>query len=148
VKQIQKSLSTASELSSKEKKKLQKQLHEAEVDLNYTIYAPKDEPYVSIYAGKNKDAEAETSSAPVEKPEVWKEIEAKMNAGTLKVGKAFGPGKAEPEFEPSVRQKGVQRTTESKGTKESQKKTDKDKKGHKKSELADDDGSDGGFFDE
>ena len=63
-------------------KDLRKQIHVAEVDLNYTQYCPLCDPYIGIL-GKQDDAESPTSSAKKPKPPTWYVVEASMEQGTL-----------------------------------------------------------------
>lgn len=100
-------------LSNKERLALQEQnyklrLHEARVDLNYTLYAPLDQKYISLYPDKGKKRTAQDDSdgaiashdqhAPInreeigilsnesgQKPPLWYEVEKAMKNGTLEL---------------------------------------------------------------
>lgn len=70
--------------STDEVEDLKKQMHVAEVDLNYTQYCPLIEPYVSLYPQKSSKADGEDESgAPAPKPPMWAEVEKCMEEGTL-----------------------------------------------------------------
>lgn len=63
---------------------LNKQLHEAEVDLSYTLYHPLGEVYISLYPKKiSSEKEDDDQNAARKKPTVWYEIEEAMVNGTL-----------------------------------------------------------------
>ncbi|RKF74093.1 rRNA-processing protein efg1 [Golovinomyces cichoracearum] len=60
------------------------QLHEAEVDLNYTLYHPLGEVYISLYPKKTtSEKEDHDQNAARKKPTIWYEIEEAMVNGTL-----------------------------------------------------------------
>lgn len=73
--------------SPEETEALKKQVHVAEVDLNYTQYCPLSEVYVSLYPQKKSSTEEDdggsngTSERP--KPPMWAEVEKCMEEGTL-----------------------------------------------------------------
>jgi hypothetical protein len=73
--------------STEEVELLKAQMHEAEVDLNYTQYSPLSEPYISLYPqGKPSPADDPDSSketGPKPKPPMWSEVEKSMEEGTL-----------------------------------------------------------------
>lgn len=62
--------------STDEVETLKKQIHIAEVDLNYAQYCPLSEVYVSLYPNKTPPAEGP-------KPPMWAEVEKCMEDGTL-----------------------------------------------------------------
>ncbi|RKF55489.1 rRNA-processing protein efg1 [Erysiphe neolycopersici] len=73
------------ENSTDEEHSLEAKLHEAEVDLNYTLYHPLSETYISLYP-RNKPSEEESKSnldTTKKKPPVWYEIEKAMINGSL-----------------------------------------------------------------
>lgn len=55
---------------------LKKQIHSGEVDLNYALYYPLGEVYVSLYPNK-------TAPSEDPKPPMWVEVEKCMEDGTL-----------------------------------------------------------------
>lgn len=59
---------------------LTKDLHIADVDLHYTQYSPLNEVYVGIY---HKDASAEEHNDASKRPEMWYEVEKRMEQGGL-----------------------------------------------------------------
>lgn len=61
-------------------------MHEAEVDLNYTMYHPLSEVYVSLYPNTPslKSDLGDTRSVK-QKPPIWTEIELAMETGTLDI---------------------------------------------------------------
>lgn len=66
-------------------------IHNAEVDLNYTMYHPLDEKYHSLYPPKAEDAAQDDGMITTERikrgkafrPPVWAVVEQCMRAGTL-----------------------------------------------------------------
>jgi hypothetical protein len=96
LKRLKKELTTLEDDS--QKTKLQQQIHNAEVDVNYAIYYPLMKPYSSLYPkSKNKKTsgseEAEDTgedsknNAEVDGPkgdvQMWKAVEQAMEDGTL-----------------------------------------------------------------
>lgn len=92
IKRIQKQHAALEDTS--DRAELRQTLHNAEVDLNYTIYYPLLKPYVSIFpnAKKNKNASTEEDAASVENGsgsgprgnvEMWKAVEKAMEDRTL-----------------------------------------------------------------
>lgn len=78
-------------LDSKQKTRLAQKIHAARVNLNYTIYYPLTEKYISLYP-KSKEPPAGEATKPTvapkeerkeEKPPVWQVIERCMEDGTL-----------------------------------------------------------------
>lgn len=66
----------------------ERRLHEAEVDLNYTLFAPLDEKYISLFAAdkpehRNAEACGILHNQTGEKPPRWYDVEAAMAKGTL-----------------------------------------------------------------
>ncbi|RKF72280.1 rRNA-processing protein efg1 [Golovinomyces cichoracearum] len=60
------------------------QLYEAEVDLNYTLYHPLGEVYISLYPKETtSEKEDHDQNAARKKPTIWYEIEEAMVNGTL-----------------------------------------------------------------
>lgn len=78
-------------LDSKQKTRLAQKIHAARVNLNYTIYYPLTEKYISLYPkskGNTGEEGAETVPASKEqrqdeKPPVWQVVEKCMEEGTL-----------------------------------------------------------------
>lgn len=64
---------------------LEAKLHEAEVDLNYTLYHPLSETYISLYPrDKPSEEEGEGNLSIIKKkPPIWYEIENAMVNGSL-----------------------------------------------------------------
>ena len=68
-------------------------LYHAEIDLNYTIFYPLDEKYLSLFptsadypsGNNNKTPNDDTLKAPTssDRPEMWKVVEASMQEGSL-----------------------------------------------------------------
>ncbi|KAJ6171904.1 hypothetical protein N7470_000971 [Penicillium chermesinum] len=79
------------DLDSKEKDRLQRKIHEARVNLNYTIYCPLPEKYISLYPKRDAKTDTKTdgdasdpkpeSEGP--KPPLWSVVEKCMEEGTL-----------------------------------------------------------------
>ncbi|RFU25861.1 hypothetical protein B7463_g10475, partial [Scytalidium lignicola] len=84
VKKLRKSILQSE--STEEVENLKKQMHIAEVDLNYTQYFPLAETYIGIYpqrgTGGGKKDEPPTTDTNL-KPPMWKEVEKCMENGTL-----------------------------------------------------------------
>ncbi|POS87097.1 hypothetical protein EPUL_001310 [Erysiphe pulchra] len=73
------------ENSNDEEQSLEAKLHEAEVDLNYTLFHPLSETYISLYP-RNKPSEEKSKSnlnTMKKKPPIWNEIEKAMVNGSL-----------------------------------------------------------------
>ncbi|KAI1003176.1 hypothetical protein K3495_g5027 [Podosphaera aphanis] len=83
LKKFRKRLSTAE--SSEEVKLLETQIHEAEVDLNYTMFHPLCETYISLFPPKNSTCEELDSHSNTQnlKPPIWSEVERAMVDGSL-----------------------------------------------------------------
>lgn len=71
--------------STEELESLKRELHVAEVDLNYTQYCPLGEVYVSLYASKSSrdDEPMDVKDELISKPLMWSEVEQCMVDGTL-----------------------------------------------------------------
>lgn len=83
-KQLKKRLDKATEAD--EKSKIEEEFHIADVDYHYARYFPFLERYVSLYAAARP--EGDSGEGPIakrslhsERPPMWKEIEAAMEAG-------------------------------------------------------------------
>lgn len=68
----------AQDATGADEQELQSKIHIAEVDLTYTRAFPYLEPYVSLYP---RDAKGAISALDLERPAVWKEVEAAMAEG-------------------------------------------------------------------
>ena len=143
----------ASSLSSPEHAKLEKAVHEAEVDLNYTLFYPFAKKYHSLYPRtpeQGPENEHEIGGKGERKvggqrPPLWSLVEISMAGGTLE---ALRDGKAgilvaerrKPLVRPSVVVRNLKKPARegpAEGTKSS---------GGAGSEDEEDDMSDGGFF--
>jgi len=62
---------------------LKSQMHIAEVDLNYTQYHPLAETYISLYPQKKDGEENSKADDTQTKPPIWAEVERCMEKGTL-----------------------------------------------------------------
>lgn len=69
------------EPDSEPSRSLQKKAHEAEVDLNYALFYPLDEKYISLFPKSSSKEPNDTTSAS--KPPMWETIEKCMLEGTL-----------------------------------------------------------------
>lgn len=71
--------------STEEVETLKAQMHIVEVDLNYTQYSPLSEVYISLYPSKNSGDEENSKDDKEEKPKppMWAEVEQAMEDGTL-----------------------------------------------------------------
>lgn len=85
LKKLKKRLLEATETD--EVEEIKKEMHIYEVDVNYAHYYPLNERYISLYPQRGKETEEEEgtkTTAPTKKPELWAEIERRMEEGTLK----------------------------------------------------------------
>lgn len=124
---------------------LQKEVHDAEVDVNYAIYHPLTEKYSSLFPrddipGNNIDDQTETNkrSAVAVKPPMWKVVEACMENGRLsdlRDGKLQAMYTERPSHEESTARE-----------KQEQKKQSKKVLPPSKMDQNEDEESDGGFF--
>lgn len=141
-----------------ERAALRSKIHNADVDVNYAIYYPLLRPYVSLFPNTKKDkdkptesagdvsAEIQQSSESIDGPkgdlETWKAVEEAMEAGTLDRLRNSKEGIVMPGSK-------VQTQKGAKGNK-----VQKDQREQKVQPAkivtpkVDDEGSDGGFFDE
>lgn len=69
--------------STEEIKELEKQIHNIEVDYNYTQNCPLAEIYISLYPLKEGPKEVSKDDTSRPKPPMWAEIERRMEEGTL-----------------------------------------------------------------
>lgn len=76
IKKLRKALITADDANDIER--LKKELHVADVDYHYTQYSPLNEIYISIYRQDDKSPDVEMA-----KPEMWYEVERRMENGRL-----------------------------------------------------------------
>lgn len=152
---------------------LQKKIHAARVNLNYTIYYPLNDKYISLYADEHKqkqqketetDPESQTeetnttSKTATAKPEMWYTVEKCMQDGTLDLlrnGKLGGDETEEQGKKTKKTEKTATGKQDVKKSKSSAFDVRKDK--HAKRDIAvrrdkappplhDGDESDGGFF--
>ena len=156
-----------SDLNPSQRKALAKQIQTARINLNYTIYYPLTEKYISLYP-KSKDQKS--GEAPAEsgfedgsaekdaKPALWAVVAKCMNENTLdqlRDGKLNINASGEPtdkkstkekpkESLPPTKEKQVSRRADSKGGRGHQ--TGKQEPGRKMHRPEED--SDGGFFEE
>ncbi len=83
LKKLNKSLAATEDPT--EKEKLEKDIHIAEVDLNYALYFPLNEPYISVHpkTGPRADRPLADPSPPTSiRPPMWAEIEKRMELST------------------------------------------------------------------
>ncbi|KAI0542290.1 hypothetical protein GGR58DRAFT_453414 [Xylaria digitata] len=157
-KQIRKQLGTTT--NEEEKKKLQADLHIAEVDALYAKYFPHRERYVSLYpilapgpdaqgGPKTEDASAAARSLHTERPPLWGTIEEAAKKGTSALVRiqerksAVDSGSKSTQERPSKAKNPF--TSESAG---SNKGNSKRQRLPEPSGPSNDDDSDGGFFEE
>lgn len=124
-------------------------IHNAEVDLNYTMYHPLDEKYHSLYTPKAEDAAQDDGMITTERikrgkasrPAVWAVVEQCMRAGTLIALRDGKLGRKLPEAEA----KASGSITRRRG--ENQKLEGEDASSSRDYEMKDEEKeSDGGFF--
>ncbi|KAK2753687.1 18S rRNA maturation protein [Onygenales sp. PD_40] len=154
-----------------ELKSLEEQIYTTEVDLNYAIYCPLTEKYISLYPTQGRDQPPEPEDSKLirntsgEKPPLWYTVEQSMKDGTLellrdgKLGIGLSGQKNKPDTESQNtlpvlgRSKDRSMETGSKlGKKKEKEKQQGKKQEHSKApdtqmDMGGDD-SDGGFFEE
>jgi hypothetical protein len=86
VKKLRKSLLSAS--NPEDVEKYTKALHVADVDVHYTQYSPLNEVYISLYRKDERDQTESDGSAgdkepPLKRPDMWYEVERRMETGQL-----------------------------------------------------------------
>ncbi|KAF1985245.1 hypothetical protein K402DRAFT_357762 [Aulographum hederae CBS 113979] len=157
LKKLAKQLEAATEPN--ERKSLERQVHIAEIDLNYTMYFPLAEAYISLYPSKSREEDGKTvqDNEAIDQDyrtdaERWLEVEKATVEGTLEALRNRVP---EPEFQQPLAMRGGppkkgQKQGDS-GNAPQQKRFDM-ASGHAAAAQGDDmdvdDESDGGFFDE
>lgn len=163
-KQIRSQLQTATD--EEERRKLEADLHIAEVDALYAQYFPYRERYVSLYPvvqGKSKKTDASSAAEALhsERPPMWKTIEKVAERGESAL-KQFverrlpeKPGKSRSQEPPSSRQssaaEGGQTESKSPSAPESRDfhaATSKRQEPSDSNNDEEDDNGDGGFFEE
>ena len=121
---------------------LAKEVHDAEIDMNYTIYHPLTEKYQSLFPRQDVAGGEERAARKLvtEKPAVWKVVERCTADGTLE---ALRDGKVETGMIVGKKKPAGERP-------KSKRKGKNDRAGSKLSEKVasqeQDEGSDGGFF--
>ena len=153
-----KALLSKADREGKEYVDLKRKTHEAEVDLNYTLYCPLAEKYASLYKGKadagdgdvtlsNDSLISQESGAMAPRPAMWDTVEQCMKEeGTLwalrdrRAGKSPASG-ADMSQPAAVRKDGSQSKKKSQPRKSGKQAIDPVVEGHE-------DASDDGFFEE
>ncbi|KAL8714257.1 MAG: hypothetical protein Q9220_001986 [cf. Caloplaca sp. 1 TL-2023] len=138
LKKLRKRLAAAA-TNSPECQTLETEIHDAEVDLNYTMYHPLDEKYIGLYPIQETESAQEKKS----KPAMWANVQTSMTNGTLQ---ALRDGKLRTNIITS--QKPILPKTENR---RSRKNVPGSLEGrHGKTPITDgkEDASDGGFFEE
>ena len=136
----------ASSPDTSEYKQLEKEVHDAGIDVNYTIYHPLTEKYQSLFPrqGDADGGETPTRKLVAEKPAMWKMVERcsvdgtldALRDGKLATGIPVGQKKPAPE-KPRSNREGKNGGTGSKSA-----------KGAAPLEQDEDEDDDGGFFEE
>lgn len=135
----------ASSPDTSEYKQVEKEMHDAEIDVNYTIYHPLTEKYQSLFS-RQEDAEGgETAKRKLvaKKPIMWQVVEQCTAQGTLealrdgKVATSISIGERKPSAPEKPRSKQDNKNGPA-GLKSSK----------TTARQAQDDESDGGFFEE
>ena len=139
LKRLRKKLAASS--SPDESAELKKRLHEADVDLHYTLYCPIHQKYTALYAAKGAEVGREAG-----KSALWLEVERRMEEGTLNdlrnvrtVAKDRSTASSIPKKSDTgndARRRSTGKTAESRPMQSEAKAADADE----------DDASDGGFF--
>lgn len=146
LKRLHKQLTTLEDESEKDDK--MRSIHNAEVDLNYTLYYPLLKTYVSLYPKQQKDGDKSSDAASlVEGPKgdvnMWKRVEKAMEDDTLEELRESKEGVTIP---------GAPTRTQSKTAKKGDTKDKQDHTKQKKTEDRrvaaedEDEDSDEGFF--
>ncbi|KAL8948358.1 MAG: hypothetical protein Q9222_005454 [Ikaeria aurantiellina] len=146
LKKLRKRLAAAA-TDSPERRNLETQIHSAEVDLNYAMYHPLDEKYISLYPNQETErADGETGSvATTSKPAMWATVEKSMANGSLQ---ALRDGKLRTSSTAS--QKPIIAKPDSRHARQNLPKSSKSRDAQAESPVVDEeeDASDGGFFEE
>lgn len=88
-----------------------RRIHNAEVDVNYSIYYPLLKPYVSLFPkvkkgddtlGEVDKSGADNIDGPKGNPEMWKAVESAMQEGTLEALRESKDGVTIPGPKPAV----------------------------------------------
>ncbi|KIV89233.1 hypothetical protein PV10_08817 [Exophiala mesophila] len=153
LKKLQQQLESIEERDDTAKESLGQSLHEAEVDVNYTKYAPLAEKYISLYADESRDQKREPDSTEASKPPMWYEVEKRMLEGeksleALREGKSSSESKSDKDLGTVGRKQGS-RENKKKLEDQSEESADADTQMHEADNPAEDDeenSSDGGFF--
>lgn len=136
----------ASSPDTSEYKQLEKELHDAEIDVNYTIYYPLTEKYQSLFPRQGDAGGGETATRKLVagKPAMWKMVERCSADGTLdtlrdgKLETSIPVGKRRPA--PEKLRSNQERKDGGTGSKSA--------KGAAPLEQDEDEDGDGGFFEE
>lgn len=104
LKRLQQQLEKSDKQDEEAKAKIDQSIHETEVDINYTQYAPLAEKYISLYAdephgSETKDQKRKASSKGASKPPMWYEVEKRMLEGGKRL-KALREGRLSSEKKP------------------------------------------------
>jgi len=98
LRQVKRQLANAPE--PQEKKELEAEVYNCEVDLNYTMFFPLQKIYTSLYANvKTATGKREKESTADRSHPMWKTVEDAMKHGTLQ---ALREGRARPSAQPLV----------------------------------------------
>ncbi|CAI6333115.1 unnamed protein product [Periconia digitata] len=160
VKRIQKQHAALADDDHAEKAKLRQTLHNAEVDLNYTIYCPLLKNYVSLYPRTDKKPTPATKATPAtvfpDGPkgdiEMWKAVENAMENNALEALRNSREGVTIPGPKHPVPEANKTKKDHLREKKEKQKEEKQDgsavspTNGGGDNEEEDDEDSDGGFF--
>lgn len=150
LKRLKKNLSSTT-VGTSEYENLQSDIHNAEVDLNYAMYYPLDEKYQSLYPPEQRHTNNEEEELDQKKrrekkasrPTLWNVVEQRMEEGTLMALRDGKLGRTpDAPASKAVSKLGHPDTATGKGALRKE-------KGKSKTEIlpkAEDDESDGGFF--
>ncbi|KAL8723518.1 MAG: hypothetical protein Q9181_007269 [Wetmoreana brouardii] len=145
--------SASATVDNPEYQSLENEIHDAEVDLNYTLYHPLAEKYVSLFprveTPKEQERKATSAADPRQirenKPTIWKIVESCMENGTLQALR-------DRELRTSViRPRPRQPVTSKPGSRDAKKKQQQKQENGSAASLAANEGevdSDAGFFEE
>ncbi|KAJ4360899.1 uncharacterized protein N0V89_001468 [Didymosphaeria variabile] len=145
VKRLHKQLATLANESEKAEK--MRSIHNAEVDLNYTLYYPLLKTYVSLYPkGQKEDGKSGDTTPPTDGPkgdvDMWKTVEKAMEEQTLEELRESREGVTIPGAPESSKAK----ETSKDGKKDKKEKVAKSKSTDVATKDEDEEGSDEEFF--
>lgn len=146
-------MSSSQRNSPEEQETLNREIHNAEVDLNYTLYHPLTQKYSSLFPRKETQealdgtatSATKTMQARQDKPAMWAVVESCMENGTLQ---ALRDGNLRTGAAPVTTLKSSIRHHQTSEKQQKQQKAGQSEPDATPTVTEQADGSDGGFFEE